>query len=94
MANYIVNYQKKIRIRQEKEDKLCRLIARDADEAKLLLAAAIVRDSRIRELRAKRSQISPADTDKRDEQLAKIDARIQKTQSTMPEAILLEFRPS
>ncbi len=93
MASFVPNFQKKIRIRKEKEDKLRRLIVSGVNEAKLLLAAAVVKDARLREMRAKRSQIHPADTNDRDEKIAKIDARIQNIQATTIESILAEFTP-
>ncbi len=59
MTSYVANFQKKIRIRSEKEEKLRRLIASGKDEEKLLKTAEVVRDARIRELQAKKAQISP-----------------------------------
>ena len=57
MTSYVANFQKKIRIRGEKEEALRRFIAQGKNEAKLLKAAETVPDTHIRELQAKKAQI-------------------------------------
>ena len=92
MANYVANFQKKNRIRGEKEENLRRLIAQGKDETKLLKAADMVRDARLRELQAKKAQISPEDTPERLVRIANIDSQIQATRTTTPDFVLAEFR--
>jgi hypothetical protein len=92
MVSYLPNFQKKIRIRGEKEATLRRFIAQGKAEAKLLKAAEVVRDARLRELQAKKAQISPEDTSIRLVRIAQIDNQIEATRPTTPESILAEFR--
>jgi hypothetical protein len=92
MTSYVSNFQKKIRIRGEKEEKLRRLIAQGKDESKLLKAAEIVRDARIRELQAKKAQLSPEDTPERLARIARIDSQIDAIRATTPDSVLAEFR--
>jgi hypothetical protein len=92
MTSYVANHQKKIRICQEREDNLRRLIANGRDEAKLLKAAEIVRDARIRVLQAKKAQISPEDTPERAVRIARIDKELETARATTPNSILAEFR--
>ncbi len=89
MTNYIPHYTKKKQILARKEEALRRLISSRAPQDKLLGAAEVVRDARIRVLRAQRSTIVPKD----DAQQAydRIDARIQRIENTPIDAILLEF---
>jgi hypothetical protein len=91
MTSYVANFQKKIRIRGEKEEALRRFIAQGKDETKLLKAAETVRDARIRELQAKKAQISPRDTPERIVRISNLDRRIEALRATSPESILSEF---
>lgn len=92
MTSYVANFQKKSRIRGEKEENLRRFIVQGKDETKLLKAADMVRDARLRELQAKKAQISPEDTPERLVRIAKIDSQIEATRATTSDSVLAEFR--
>ena len=89
MTNYIPHYTKKKQILARKEEDLRRLISSHADDEKLLGAAEIVRDARIRVLRAQRATIVPKDNAQ--EAYDRIDARIHKIENTPIDSILLEL---
>ena len=89
MASYIAHHTKKKRVLARKEAELRRLIKSGAPADKLISAAELVRDARIRVLRVTRSNILT----KRDAAslYAKIDARIERVAETQATAILSEF---
>ena len=89
MTNYIPHYTKKKQILARKEEALRRLISSRASKDKLLAAAELVRDARIRALRAQRATLVPKDDAQ--EVYDKIDAQIQRIENTPLDAILLEF---
>ena len=89
MANYLVHHTKKKRVLARKEADLRRLIILHKPADKLIAAAEVVRDARIRVLRVQRSIIAP--TGDADLQYAKIDAKIKQVTETTATVILSEF---
>jgi hypothetical protein len=68
------------------------LLARGADEAKLLKAAERVRNARIQVVRAQMGLVPVADSPKRDRQLKNLRATIDATVAMSAAAILAEFK--
>ena len=91
MASFVPYYRKKILALKGKEDKLRRSLANGASELKLLIRAADVRDARIRVMRAKLAQRSPADTDEYRHAVKKTADGIAMLLATSPAGILAEF---
>ena len=89
MANYIAHHTKKKRILARKEAELLRLINSHRPADKLIAAAEVVRDARIRVLKVRRSIIVPGGDAA--SQYAKIDAKIKRVADTTATAILSEF---
>jgi hypothetical protein len=90
MASFVANHRKKKEQLQKKEEELLRLIRRQAERGKLLLAALEIRDARIRVLRAKQNQNPERNPKERSiflQDQAKIDALRQVT----AESVLAEY---
>ena len=68
------------------------LLARGADEAKLLKAAERVREARIQVRRAQFGLVPVADSPQRDRQLKNLGAKTDAAVATSATAILAEFR--
>ena len=83
---------KKILILETRENDLRRLLARGATESKLFQAAAMVREARMRAIRAKKAQVTPHDTPERKKRIANLDAKLQTVLATTPETVLAEFK--
>ncbi len=92
MASFVPYYRKKLIILGKREDQLRRLIAAGAGDVKLLIAAEVVRTSRIRALRAKRAEVSPADVPEFRYRIAQLQKKIEAVQRTTADNVLAEFR--
>ena len=89
MASYIAHHTKKKRILGRKEADLQRLINTHTPADKLVAAAEVVRDVRIRVLKVRRAFIVTGSDAA--SQYAKIDAKIKRVAETTATAILSEF---
>jgi hypothetical protein len=85
MSNYIPHHRKKLAIRKKREEKLRRLISQNAEESKLIKAAEMVRDARVRAEQSRLREASDAESEA-------IEAQIEALRATTPESILQEFR--
>ena len=89
MASYIAHHTKKKRILARKDADLQRLINSHTPADKLVAAAEVVRDARIRVLKVRRAFIVTGSDAA--SQYAKIDAKIKRVAETTATAILSEF---
>jgi hypothetical protein len=91
MANYVVNYTKKLHKLHDREECLRRLISHSAETKKLLDAAEEVRLARIRVLKARKAAIPPS-YDPEEARIGNIDNKVEELQKTSAETILAEFQ--
>ena len=89
MTNYVPHYSKKKQILARKEEALRRLISTCATSEKLLRAAEMVRDARVRVLLAQRATIRPIDDAQK--LYDQIDDRILIIEATSLDSILSDF---
>lgn len=90
MSNYIPNYRKKMRICGRREAVLRRLVdGGTAPREKIIAAALMVRDARIRVLRARRATIPPVNHTSIE--FYQIDRKIRRLELMTDREILEEF---
>jgi hypothetical protein len=86
MSNYIPHYSKKLRIRRKREVKLRKLIELGKEESKLLEAAELVRDARVR------AQIAQLVEAGNVTLKAATATKLRSLRAATPESVLNEFR--
>jgi hypothetical protein len=89
VANYIVNYTKKLKTLRRKEQELRRLVNCGADREELVRVAVDVRDARVRVLLARLAKLPPKENSA--EAIATIEQEIGLVGLQSPESILAEF---
>ncbi len=89
MSNYIPHYTKKLKAKSKCELALTRGIQGGVPLGKLIVAAQLVLEARVRVLKARRALIPP--TSKYQDAFSAIDESIEETLRTGPEALLREF---
>lgn len=92
MASYVAHHTKKLEMLEQKELKLKRLLKRGTSEEKLLEAALLVRDARVRVFKAKLATIPPKDDPQTARQLSSLRDKISRSSAISPDAVLAEFR--
>lgn len=94
MPCYVAYYRKKLLILHKREASLRRRLARGESQTKLLLAAEMVREARIRALRARHARLPPEERPDLHLEFQKIEDQINVVRATSAEEILDEFRTS
>lgn len=91
MSNCVPHYTKKRQALVRKEQRLRRLIGRQANAENILAAAGDVLESRIRVLKAERATIAPSADGPGADRLVRIDEKIRVLAQTPIAEVLAEF---
>lgn len=89
MSNYLPHDTKKREVLKREEATLRRLIDSGAKADRLIAQATVVRDARVRVLRAKRATVVPREQYRN--HYDRLSQEIEEQRSVMPESILAEF---
>lgn len=89
MSNYIPHYTKKLKTLSKRERTLTRGIQRNVPFGKLIVAAKLILDARVRVLKARRALLGP--TSKYQDAFSAIDESNEETLRPSPETLLKEF---